>query len=428
MLNDTVREELALKISPLPKTVPAEVIENPTPITPAVPPVKELEISIPPALKLNNRPQTTEIMTKTTSPTLVEFNNKNATLPDWRLQLQNSVRKRLDNRQDNSAVTVAPSAPRQVNLVTRGATALKAEVEVKPEPIVPANSLLSKALERIDQSRQKYLITETAPPVAEAIVKPFPQTVQQNSLNFLPKTDREEILANQPKPNLIQFRSETQIEAKDEIKAEKFDTNKLPPIPLPAKISSSFDKKEPKRIVLEIEDDIPDIHQTKIENIHQTQAAEVVADNETETVSAEQTEEIEDLAPISLRFNAAIFDLLIGSFLSLILLSPFMMLNGRFFSWEGFIAFLATFTIVMFIYLTTTIGFLGRTFGMRIFSLEIVDIDENEYPTLHQAAVSSSVYLLSLAFGGIGFLTMLLNTEKRAAHDLLSKTIVVKEY
>jgi uncharacterized RDD family membrane protein YckC len=120
--------------------------------------------------------------------------------------------------------------------------------------------------------------------------------------------------------------------------------------------------------------------------------------------------------------------LLIGSFLSLILLSPFMMLNGRFFSWEGFIAFLATFTIVMFIYLTTTIGFLGRTFGMRIFSLEIVDIDENEYPTLHQAAVSSSVYLLSLAFGGIGFLTMLLNTEKRAAHDLLSKTIVVKEY
>jgi hypothetical protein len=299
MLNDTVREELALKISPLPKTVPAEVIENPTPITPAVPPVKELEISIPPALKLNNRPQTTEIMTKTTSPTLVEFNNKNATLPDWRLQLQNSVRKRLDNRQDNSAVTVAPSAPRQVNLVTRGATALKAEVEVKPEPIVPANSLLSKALERIDQSRQKYLITETAPPVAEAIVKPFPQTVQQNSLNFLPKTDREEILANQPKPNLIQFRSETQIEAKDEIKAEKFDTNKLPPIPLPAKISSSFDKKEPKRIVLEIEDDIPDIHQTKIENIHQTQAAEVVADNETETVSAEQTEEIEDLAPIS---------------------------------------------------------------------------------------------------------------------------------
>jgi uncharacterized RDD family membrane protein YckC len=142
----------------------------------------------------------------------------------------------------------------------------------------------------------------------------------------------------------------------------------------------------------------------------------------------EETEENEDFAPISLRFNAALFDLLICSFLSLVLLSPFMLLNGRFFSFEGFFAFLATCSIVLFIYLTTTTGFLGRTFGMRLFSLEIIDIEENAYPTLHQAAVSSSVYLLSLGLGGVGFLTMLVNSEKRAAHDLLSGTIVVKEY
>jgi uncharacterized RDD family membrane protein YckC len=82
----------------------------------------------------------------------------------------------------------------------------------------------------------------------------------------------------------------------------------------------------------------------------------------------------------------------------------------------------------MFIYLTTTIGTMGRTFGMRLFSLELVDIEENAYPTFHQAAVSSSVYLVSLALGGVGFLTLFLNHEKRAAHDLLSGTIVVKEY
>jgi uncharacterized RDD family membrane protein YckC len=65
---------------------------------------------------------------------------------------------------------------------------------------------------------------------------------------------------------------------------------------------------------------------------------------------------------------------------------------------------------------------------MKLFSLEIIDVQENDYPSLHQAAVSSSVYLLSLALGGIGFLTMLINSEKRAAHDLISGTIVVKEY
>ena len=82
----------------------------------------------------------------------------------------------------------------------------------------------------------------------------------------------------------------------------------------------------------------------------------------------------------------------------------------------------------MFIYLTTTVGLSGKTLGMKLFSLEIVDIEENAYPTFHQAAVSSAVYLLSLALGGLGFLTLLMNNEKRAAHDLLSGTIIVKEY
>ncbi len=70
----------------------------------------------------------------------------------------------------------------------------------------------------------------------------------------------------------------------------------------------------------------------------------------------------------------------------------------------------------------------GKSFGMRLFSLELIDIEGEEYPTLHQAAVSSAVYLLSLAFGGVGFLTLAFNDEKRAVHDLVSGTIVVKEF
>ncbi len=65
---------------------------------------------------------------------------------------------------------------------------------------------------------------------------------------------------------------------------------------------------------------------------------------------------------------------------------------------------------------------------MRIFSLEIVDAEENEYPTIQQAAVHSSIYLVSLALGGVGFVTMMFNEEKRAIHDLLSGTIIVREF
>jgi uncharacterized RDD family membrane protein YckC len=58
----------------------------------------------------------------------------------------------------------------------------------------------------------------------------------------------------------------------------------------------------------------------------------------------------------------------------------------------------------------------------------MIDINGEEYPTFHQAAVSSSIYLLSIAFFGIGFLTSVIDEEKRAAHDLASGTIVVKEF
>jgi uncharacterized RDD family membrane protein YckC len=78
--------------------------------------------------------------------------------------------------------------------------------------------------------------------------------------------------------------------------------------------------------------------------------------------------------------------------------------------------------------MTTCLGFFGKTMGMRLFSLELVDAIENEYPTLKQAAANSSVFLLSLAFCGAGFLTAFFNEERRALHDLLSGTILVRDF
>ncbi len=150
---------------------------------------------------------------------------------------------------------------------------------------------------------------------------------------------------------------------------------------------------------------------------------------ENEAIEIEtETDEIEDLAPFSMRFNAGLFDMIIGFFASMILLSPFFIAGGAWLSVSGFFAITAAVAIVTFLYLTVSIAFAGRTFGMRLFSLELVDVEENAYPTMHQAAVSSAVFLLSLMFAGIGFLPMFFNEERRAAHDILSGTILVREY
>ena len=90
-------------------------------------------------------------------------------------------------------------------------------------------------------------------------------------------------------------------------------------------------------------------------------------------------------------------------------------------------AIAAAFGIVMFTYMTVGVGLRGRTIGMKIFSLEVIDIEANEYPSYHQAAVRSAVFLLSLPLLGIGFLAAFFNEERRAAHDLVSGTILVRE-
>src|SRR5258708_40361167 len=80
MMNDSVREELQTKIGsgPIQRDLmpPAAPIEQ-TPAKPNPRPVRTI---------------TTELNRQKTSPTLVEFQTKSATLPDWRLQLQNAVR------------------------------------------------------------------------------------------------------------------------------------------------------------------------------------------------------------------------------------------------------------------------------------------------------------------------------------------------
>lgn len=438
MVGDSVREELASKISPLAKSLKIEMQPKPASRVIAESPVKfqppPSAPRQPPSPVSANMP-TAEITAKPTSPTLVEFQNKNAVLPEWRLQLQNSVRRRSNGNEANETLTVASSAAPRATLAAIGATALKVEIVEQSAPTVSTNPTLENALRRIEQSRQTYFaeekpktphlsVVQNAASATQNAPKAFPYIVATKTPDFqqpkagAPATAANFVSKSKPPASLADVKPET------EIKLEKFDTNKLPPLPVRAKISSSFEKRPVEISPVETETD-----EEENKNLLQTDADETVAASAGGEVSIEKfDDEADDRAPVSLRFNAGLFDLIIGSFLSMLLLAPFMLTSGNLFTFQGLLAFLATCSIVMFIYLTTTIGTMGRTFGMRLFSLEIVDIEENAYPTFHQAAVSSSVYLVSLALGGIGFLTLFMNDEKRAAHDLLSGTIVVKEY
>jgi uncharacterized RDD family membrane protein YckC len=429
MINDTVREELETKISrtaELATSNSGRLAPKAKPIEPAmkIDPPKMVEQSLkseapkieapkpiaPPAKPIAARYETGDLRTKKTSPTLVEFQTKKATIPEWRLQLQNSVRQKVGTNRREGAMPDATSTPQAAPRSTSGANALKVEFIEDEQPTTGhQNPKVASALKRIEESRRAF----SNQPVAEqpivqgaksAPARNFPFNVVARSNEQQRPAGQKATVNPSPKPMLV---SPLKIEKKG------FDTNKLPPLAKPPAPSRSFiPAAEPptaknQSAALSVQENAVEIEELELE---------------------EETDDIDDLAPLSMRFNAGLFDMIIGGFASLILLSPFILSGGSWLSLSGFFAMAAAFAIVMFLYLTVSISFYGRTFGMRLFSLELVDVEENAYPTMHQAAVNSAVFLLSLTFAGIGFLPMLFNEERRAAHDILSGTILIREY
>lgn len=437
MMDDSVREELILKRTPLIKPdknqptgkslMPEKPILKPSPRSSDLQSKSAIEykpvsenIKTTAGKPVMQKRLTGNLKVKPTSPTLMEFQSKEAVIPEWRLELKNAVRQRLRSDQEKGDAELFP-APRVINR-TMGATALKPEIveEVEEQPVLHENPTVQNALLRIEQSRQKFL------PVSQSAAEEISETEPKKDFPFYIASRSNEITAPKIENNKPPVYTVAKPKLVSSIPAENFkrDTNKLPPLPKPAQISTSFDRTVETKTEAEIEE-------LKAEITEKTILPEIkISPQKTDDFVEEEilTEEVEDLAPFAMRFNAGLFDLIIGGFVSLILLAPFVLLGGEWFTTAGLLAFLATCSIVMFIYMTTAVGLFGKTFGMKMFSLEIIDIEENDYPTFHQAAVSAAVYLFSLALGGSGFLTVLFTDEKRAVHDIVSGTLIVREF
>jgi len=112
-----------------------------------------------------------------------------------------------------------------------------------------------------------------------------------------------------------------------------------------------------------------------------------------------------------------------------LLSSPFLaLINLTTLEWQnprviGFVA--GAFLVVGFLYLTVSVAFTGRTPGMKLFSLRVVDARTGLIPAGGQAAGRSLVYLLSLALAGIPLVYALLNSDGHSIHDRFTRTAVI---
>jgi uncharacterized RDD family membrane protein YckC len=85
----------------------------------------------------------------------------------------------------------------------------------------------------------------------------------------------------------------------------------------------------------------------------------------------------------------------------------------------------AVFSVMSFFYFTISTALTGRTFGMRLFSLRIVDARTGLIPTGKQSAGRALVYLGTILTLGLASLYVLIDPDNQTAHDRLARTTVI---
>ena len=318
------------------------------------------------------------VATKRT-PSLLEFPGvQRSTVPEWRKELGERVREVQEKR------------AREATLETGEIGQLFGEPEPNSAPslellpqaeVPPVNPLVVAALRRIERANSQpagNVAVATAVAYEEQLGYEHHLAAEESEGGSTSKPERVHNLAVVPSPTM-----------------PKADLPELP------------EKPKPRRVIDERND--PALN---------------YLDSIPTSVTLENREY--RIAPIFLRSLSALADLAVVCVLS----SPFLALTELTnLQWRNprVIAFAAgAFMVVGFLYLTISIAFTGRTIGMKLFSLRVVDARTGLIPTGGQSAGRALIYLLSLASAGIALAYTFVDSEKHTAHDRFTRTAVIR--
>jgi uncharacterized RDD family membrane protein YckC len=329
--------------------------------------------------------------THTETPSLIEFPgiNKNA-LPEWRKELSERVREKQERR------------AREAVLEAQGVVTSSVDTTPIAQPILellpqtempPLNPIVEAALKRIERAHlESTSFSRGNAALATAVAyegQPVPAESDVASLFESSAVDSENKAPAEARP------------------AEKTHNLAVVPNPTMTKEAAGTLIKKPKRLIGETNDPALDYLDT-------VPTALLVESRQYVAVSAAR------------RALAAIVDLAIMFALS----SPLLALNGLTeLNWQNWrvIAFSAGGIMLLgFFYLTIVTALTGRTVGMRLCSLRVVDARNGLIPTGSQSAGRALIYLLSLASAGILSLYVFVDSQRHTLQDRFTRTTVIR--
>ena len=317
-------------------------------------------------------------------------------MPEWRKELSERVRE-VQERRAREAAREAAEAERQRTAELSNPP----QLELLPRTETPAmNPLVAAALKRIERAHQSASV-EARPP----------RTSLATAIAYAP--EREENPMNETDPPTIQleFEPEPAAVAVAESAVEKTHLAIVPPpvevpveLPVEAVITKAEPAQPPRRLIVE------------------NDPALNYLDSISRTV---RVDEIENRSASAFRRAvSALLDLIFCALLTSPIAGALYLAGGSVHDPRAIAVMSGCLVVVTFLYLTLTTALTGRTWGMRLLSLRVIDTKTGLIPTGGQSIGRSFFYLFSLATV-VGILFALVSREGYTAHDRFTGTAVV---
>jgi uncharacterized RDD family membrane protein YckC len=357
--------------------------ESPIEFSPPEPVIEAAEETVPtpvqktvPASSSKTRPEPER------TPSLLEFPGvTRSAMPEWRKELGERVREVQERRAREALLETAEIGPLFSELDAGTGPVL----ELLPQAeMPPMNPLVVAALQRIERARAQVGRGGGAATAiayeqhsAEEINLPMAEPIDE----FVPKPERVHTLAVVPNAESIR--------------------------PERPKETAPTEPKKATRVIGE-----------------QNDPALNYLDAIPRSMLVERGEYA--CASIFRRMLGAFVDLAVVGFLA----SPLLALTElTTLQWQNprVIGFaVGTLLVVGFSYLTLSVAFTGRTIGMKLFSLRVVDARNGLIPTGRQSAGRSFIFILSLVGAGVTLLYPFIDSEKQTVHDRFTRTVVIR--
>lgn len=322
---------------------------------------------------------------------LIEFPGVlRSTVPQWRKELSERVREVQEKRAREAALEAL-----DYGRLNSRESSEPTSLELLPHAeVAPLNPLVTAALRRIErahQAAQGSTRMSAAPSAAVAYEEEY-------CVEALPEFEMATVAASNLEPPMF----ENQKEPEPGPTEKPHNLVVVPPMPRTAPTQPT---PKPRRMIAENDPAL-----NYLDSVPTSLRVEVVKYRH---------------APAYARILGAVIDLIvIAAFCS-----PFAALvqltNGDWRDPRVIATAAILFTVMSFLYFTISTALTGRTWGLRLFSLRVVDARTGLIPTGKQSAGRALVYLGTILTLGLAALYFLIDRDKQTAHDRLTQTTVI---